>query len=49
LEIKRLLAYSSKSVQEVAFHFGFEEPTNMVKFFKKHTNKTPTQFRSETN
>lgn len=47
LEIKRLLAYSSKSVQEVAFHFGFEEPTNMVKFFKKHTNKTPTQFRSQ--
>ena len=49
LEIKRLLAYSSKNVQEVAFYFGFEEPTNMVKFFKKHTNKTPTQFRSETN
>ena len=49
LEIKRLLAYSSKNVQEVAFFFGFEEPTNMVKFFKKHTNKTPTQFRSETN
>ena len=49
LEIKRLLAYSSKNVQEIAFYFGFEEPTNMVKFFKKHTNKTPTQFRSETN
>ena len=49
LEIKRLLAYSSKSVQEVAFYFGFEEPTNMVKFFKKHTNMTPTQFRNETN
>ena len=48
LEIKRLLAYSSKNVQEIAFYFGFEEPTNMVKFFKKHTNKTPTQFRSET-
>ncbi len=47
LEIKRLLAYSSKNVQEIAFYFGFEEPTNMVKFFKKHTNKTPTQFRSE--
>ena len=46
LEIKRLLAYSSKNVQEVAFHFGFDEPTNMVKFFKKHTKMTPTQFRS---
>ena len=49
LEIKRTLAYSSQSVQEVAFRFGFEEPTNMVKFFKKHTGKTPTQFRSDSN
>ena len=48
LEIKRALAYSTQSVQEVAFRFGFEEPTNMVKFFKKHTGKTPTQFRSDT-
>ena len=47
LEIKRTLAYSSQSVQEVAFRFGFEEPTNMVKFFKKHTGKTPTQFRND--
>lgn len=47
LEIKRSLAYSSKNIQEIAFYFGFEEPTNMVKFFKKHTNQTPTQFRSD--
>ncbi len=47
LEIKRSLAYSSKSIQEVAYQFGFDEPTNMVKFFKKHTQQTPSQFRKE--
>ena len=47
LEIKRSLAYSSESIQEVAYQYGFDEPTNMVKFFKKHTNLTPSQFRKE--
>lgn len=49
LEIKRSLAYSSKSIQEVAYSFGFDEPTNMVKFFKKHTQLTPSKFRKEKN
>ncbi len=49
LEIKRSLAYSSKSIQEVAYQYGFDEPTNMVKFFKKHTKLTPSQFRKEQN
>ena len=47
LEIKRSLAYSSKSIQQVAYDYGFDEPTNMVKFFKKHTNQTPSQFRKD--
>lgn len=45
LEIKRMLTVSSMSVQELGYHFNFDEPTNFVKFFKKHTNQTPTQFR----
>ncbi len=49
LEIKRSLAYSSMSIQEVAYKYGFDEPTNMVKFFKKHTHLTPSQFRKEKN
>ncbi len=45
LEIKRLLATSDSSVQEISYDFGFGEPTNFVKFFKKHSGKSPSQFR----
>jgi len=47
LEMKRDLAFSSRSVQEIAYSFGYNEPSNMVKFFKKHTHNTPTQFRNQ--
>ena len=46
LEIKRLLSYSELSVKEIAFQLGFDEPTNMVKFFKKHTSYSPSHFRN---
>lgn len=45
LEIKRILATSDSSVQEISYNFGFEESTNFVKYFKKHTGKSPAQFR----
>lgn len=45
LEAKRLLVASGQSVKEIAFAIGFEEPTNFVKFFKKHVSKTPLEFR----
>ncbi|MFT5700060.1 MAG: AraC family transcriptional activator of pobA [Desulforhopalus sp.] len=45
LEIKRLLATSDSSVQEISYDFGFGEPTNFVKYFKKHSGKSPSQFR----
>lgn len=48
LEAKRLLAYSSLSVKEIGFSLGFEEPANFNNFFRKHTNRTPIQFRDET-
>ncbi|MFY0674767.1 MAG: AraC family transcriptional regulator [Bacteroidia bacterium] len=44
LEIKRILVSTQKSVQEVSFEIGFEEPTNMVKFFKRSTGFTPREF-----
>jgi AraC family transcriptional activator of pobA len=47
LASKRLLVHTNESVKEIAFSLGFEEPTNFVKYFKKHTNKTPVEFRSE--
>jgi AraC-like DNA-binding protein len=45
LEAKRLLIHDSKSIKEIAYELGFDEPTNFIKYFKKHTQKTPTEFR----
>lgn len=46
LEMKRTLATSNGSVQEISYDFGFDEPTNFVKFFKKHSEYSPAQFRN---
>jgi AraC family transcriptional activator of pobA len=45
LEAKRLLAHTSNSIKKIAFMLGFEEPTNFIKYFKKHTSCTPVEFR----
>ncbi|MBN2651501.1 MAG: helix-turn-helix domain-containing protein [Spirochaetales bacterium] len=45
LEIKRLLAHTNLSVQEISYQVGFDEPTNFIKFFKKYTELTPASFR----
>ncbi|UMB61405.1 AraC family transcriptional regulator [Lutibacter sp. A80] len=45
LESKRLLSHTNESVKEIAFSLGFEEPTNFIKYFKKHTGKTPVEFK----
>ena len=46
LEIKRLLAYSNISINEMAEYLGFDEATNLAKFFKRHTQLSPKEFRS---
>ncbi len=48
LELKRQLRGTTKSIKEIAYDLGFDEPTNMVKYFKKHTDSTPTAFREQT-
>ena len=45
LEQKRLLAHTDISVKELAERTGFDEPTNLVKFFRHHTRTTPLAFR----
>jgi len=45
LEIKRHLAMSDISAKELTYELGFDEPTNLAKFFKKHTLQTPSQFK----
>jgi len=47
LEAKRLLVHSSKSIKEIAYQLGFEEPTNFIKYFRKHTSNTPAEFREQ--
>lgn len=47
LEIKRRLASTTQPVKEIAYDLGFDEPTNLVKFFKKNTATTPTAFRQQ--
>jgi len=46
LESKRLLLHTVNSVKEIGYTLGFEEPTNFVKFFKKHQGITPIEFRN---
>ncbi len=46
LQVKRLLINSDLSIKEIAFRAGFEEPTNLFKFFKRSTRQTPQAFRA---
>ena len=45
LEQKRLLAHTDLTVKQLADRTGFDEPTNLVKFFRHHTRMTPLAFR----
>ncbi|WP_207436123.1 AraC family transcriptional regulator [Sabulibacter ruber] len=45
LEAKRLLAHTGDSVKEIGFGLGFNEPTNFIKFFRRHSGTTPMEFR----
>lgn len=43
-EIKRQL-HQNKSAKEICYEFGFSDPSNFNRFFKKFTNTTPQQYR----
>ncbi|WP_417346423.1 AraC family transcriptional regulator [Ferrimonas sp.] len=47
LEIKRKLTMDGLSVQDAAFEMGFEDITHFIKYFKRHTGKTPAAFKRE--
>lgn len=47
LEAQRLLAQGKMPIKEIAYQLGFSEPTNLVKFFKKHTRTSPAAFRQK--
>lgn len=46
LETKRAMVSSNISLKEIAFAVGFDEVTNFTKFFKKHTDLTPKEFKT---
>lgn len=45
LNAKRELKYSDKSIKEIAYELGFEEPLYFSHFFKKCAGVSPSQFR----
>ncbi len=46
LEAKRKLAVENIQVQALAYELGFDEVTNFVKYFKRHTALTPSEFKA---
>ena len=46
LQIKRMLINTDLSIKEIAYQSGFNEPTNLFKYFRKITGLTPESFRS---
>ncbi|GAA4850447.1 AraC family transcriptional regulator [Algivirga pacifica] len=46
-EAKRLLLYTDMSVAEIGFHLHFSDPSHFSKYFKRYTQVTPKNFRSE--
>ncbi|MFC4095639.1 AraC family transcriptional regulator [Euzebyella saccharophila] len=45
LEAKRLIHFTDKQNQEIAYELGFNDPAHFSKFFKKLTQLTPSQYR----
>ncbi len=47
LEAKRILIDTDYTIKEITDKVGFDEPTNFVKYFKKHTGFSPGGFRKK--
>lgn len=45
LEAKRLLVHSQLSISEVAYRLSIDDPAYFSRFFKKHTGKTPGEYK----
>jgi len=47
LEMKRQLVVTNITSQKMASDFGFEDASNFVKYFKNHTQMTPSEFQKK--
>lgn len=45
LEAKRLLLYSDKNAEEIAYELGYKEPAHFSKFFKSQIGTPPATFK----
>ncbi|GAB5474623.1 MAG: helix-turn-helix domain-containing protein [Maribacter sp.] len=45
LEAKRLMTFTDKQNQEIAYELGFNDPAHFSRFFKKMTQLSPTKYR----
>lgn len=45
LEAKRQLAFSHRSVKEICYELGFEDPAYFSRFFRHHAASSPQEFR----
>lgn len=45
-ELRRELLYSSKSLKEVTFEYGFSEASSFTKFFIRMNSQTPQEFKT---
>jgi AraC-like DNA-binding protein len=47
LEAKRMLYHSSKSIKEISNGLNYDDPSYFIRFFKTHTDQTPSEFRDQ--
>lgn len=47
VEAQRDLIYTNISIKEIAYSLGFADEAYFTKFFKRLTNKSPSQFKNE--
>ncbi|MDM1295785.1 helix-turn-helix domain-containing protein [Sphingobacterium sp. N143] len=45
LEAQRLLLYSNLNINQVGYRLGFDDPSYFVKYFKKYTGASPSEFK----
>ncbi|UTW64980.1 helix-turn-helix domain-containing protein [bacterium SCSIO 12643] len=46
-EAKRMLLYTDLSITEIAYNLGFKDNSHFTKYFKRHTELLPSQYKNQ--